>query len=387
MKRYLVLSELFLPTKGGTAIWAAEVYRHLGGKETHIVTSGAPGDEEIDASHPNTIHRLDLRRIPWLRPESLAMYAKLLGVGLWLGASRRFTAVHAIRVLPEGLAAWVVARATRRPLVIYAHGEELTGWGRGGKYRVMVFVLKRADILIANSEFTREVLLGMGIDGGRIRLIHPGVDTQRFRPGLFCDDLRARLGLVRQQHLLLSVGRLQRRKGFDQVIRVLPGLLQGGGDVHYAIIGVGEDEAYLRSLIAELGLAGRVHLLGHVPEDELPRWYNACDVFVMPNREVKGDTEGFGMVYIEAAACGKPAVAGISGGTGSAVLDGVTGLRVDGEQLDAITRALGQLLADPLLRSRLGQAGLARVERDLAWERVAEKTATLGQNDLVSNDL
>lgn len=76
MTRLLVLTELFLPTKGGTAVWAAEVYRRLGGKEIHIVTADVAGAAAVDATHPNTIHRLSLRRVAWLRPESLAMYAR-----------------------------------------------------------------------------------------------------------------------------------------------------------------------------------------------------------------------------------------------------------------------------------------------------------------------
>ena len=377
---YLVISQLFLPTKGGTAVWAAEVYGRLGDRDTHIITARVSGSEAVDAVHPNTVHRLNLERISWLRPESAWMYAKLLIMGLWLGVRKRFAAVHAIRVLPEGFAAWVVARLTRRPLVIYAHGEELTGWGRGGKYRLLVFLLRRADVVIANSDFTRDVLLGMGVSEDSIRLIYPGVDTGRFRPGLPVTDLRAHLQLEEQSLLLLSVGRLQRRKGFDQVIRALPTLLGEGRDVHYAIVGIGEDGAYLRELSAELGVSKRVHLLGHVPTDELPRWYNACDVFIMPNRDIDGDTEGFGMVYIEAAACGKASVAGRTGGTGSAVLDEVTGLRVDGKQVSEIASALRRLLADPVLRDRLGQAGLARVKGELAWERVAQKTAALGES-------
>ncbi len=374
---YLVISQLFLPTKGGTAVWAAEVYGRLGDKSTHVLTACVPGSAAVDAVHPNTVHRLNLTRIPWLKPESAWMYMKLVTMALWLGVTRRFAAVHAIRVLPEGLAAWVVARLTRRPLVIYAHGEELTSWGRGSKYRFMLFLLRRADVVVANSEFTRDVLIAMGVDEQRIRLIYPGVDVSRFRPGLPAADLRASLGLGAQSFLLLSVGRLQRRKGFDQVIRALPGLVGEGFDVYYAIIGIGEDEAYLRGLVSELGLLGRVHMLGHVPETDLPRWYNACDVFVMPNRDIGGDTEGFGMVYIEAAACGKPAVAGRTGGTGSAVVDAVTGLRVDGERVDAIADAIGRLLQDASLRTRLGAAGLERVRAELAWGRVAEKTSAL----------
>ena len=110
------------------------------------------------------------------------------------------------------------------------------------------------------------------------------------------------IGLGPGEKLILSVGRLSRRKGFDMVIRSLPELLRRGINVRYAIIGIGEDRGYLESLAHESGVPGQVHLLGHVSPEDLPRWYNACDVFAMPNREINGDTEGFGMVFLEAEA-------------------------------------------------------------------------------------
>lgn len=372
--RLLVLTELFLPTKGGTAVWAAEVYKRLGGKEIHIVTADVPGAAEVDATHPNTIHRLNLKRIPWLRPESLAMYARFFFKSLWLALTHRFEAIHAFRALPEGLVAWAVARLTIRPVVIYAHGEELTTWGKGGKYKAMRFALRHADTIIANSDFTRQELLGMGVREERIVLINPGVDVARFHPGLPCDDLKANIGLTANQKLILSVGRLSRRKGFDMVIRSLPELLRQGLDVRYALIGIGEDHDYLINLSRELGVEDRVHLLGHVSPEDLPRWYNACDVFIMPNREINGDTEGFGMVFVEAAACGKPAIGGRAGGTGAAIQEGMTGLRVDGGSREEVRAALEQILGDANLTLALGRAGRARAANQFSWESVAEKT-------------
>ncbi|KAI5916665.1 glycosyltransferase family 4 protein [Thauera sp. 2A1] len=374
--RYLVLTELFLPTKGGTAVWFDEVYRRLGGKEIHIVTADVPGAHEYDVGHPNNVHRLNLKRVPWLRPESLAMYLKFFGKSLWLALTNRFDAIHAGRALPEGLVAWLVARLTGRPVVIYAHGEELTGWGKGNKYKAMCFALRHADRVIANSDFTRDTLVGMGVKPERIDLIHPGVDIERFRPGLPFQDLRDSLGLGSSAKLILSVGRLSRRKGFDTVIRSLPSLVNSGLDAHYAIIGIGEDEAYLDTLASEVGVAERVHRLGHVPMQDLPRWYNACDVFVLANREIGGDTEGFGIVFLEAAACGKAAIAGQAGGTGSAVLDGQTGLRIDGESVAALATALWGILGDAQQCAAMGQAGLTRVRESLNWQAVAVKTRT-----------
>ena len=373
MPRYLVLTELFLPTKGGTAVWFAEVYRRLSGKETHIVTADVPDAAAVDAVHPNTVHRIRMHRVTWLRPESLGMYANLFIKSLWLALTHRFTAIHAGRALPEGITAWLVARLTLHPVVIYAHGEELTTWGHGGKYKAMRFALRHADRVIANSEFTRDALIKMNVDPASITLIYPGVDVARFRPGLACADLRQSVGAADSGKLILSVGRLSRRKGFDQVIQALPALIQAGLDIQYVLIGIGEDYDYLFDLARKHGVAERVHLLGHVSADDLPRWYNACDVFAMPNREINGDTEGFGMVFIEAAACAKTVVAGTAGGTGAAVVNGVTGLRVDSNEAAMVTSALRYLLDDPLLVLRMGEAGLVRAQAEFAWERVADK--------------
>jgi phosphatidylinositol alpha-1,6-mannosyltransferase len=376
-ERYLVITELFLPTKGGTAVWFDEVYRRIGGKDIHIVTADVPGAKDHDASNPNVVHRLRLRRRWWLRPESLGMYVKLLVVSLAVGLRHRFDAVHAGRVLPEGLIGLLVAHLIRMPLVIYSHGEELTTWRQALKRRAMVWSYRHADLVVANSEFTRDELTKLGVAPKKIAVLYPGVDVEMFRPGLPHDDLVRAIGLRSSEKLIVSVGRLSRRKGFDQVVRAMPFLQQGGLAVRYALIGIGEDRAYLQALATELGLSDRVHFLGHVAPDILPRWYNAADVVAMPNREIDGDTEGFGMVFLEAAACARPTVAGLAGGTGAAVIDGVTGLRVDGASTEAVVDALGRLLGDPVLARKLGEQGHARALRDFSWQRVAENTRQL----------
>lgn len=358
----LMLTELFLPTKGGTAVLFDDDFRRLGGKEIHVVTANVPGASAFDRTHPNTIHRLALKRVRWVKPESLLMYMMLFATAAALATRHRFIAIFAGRALPEGLVASGIARLLGRPVLVYAHGEELTGWGRGRKFALMRFVLRHSDAVLANSDFTRDTLAGLlGVDPGRISVVYPTVDADRFRPGISGDGERARIGLKPGEHLILSVGRLQRRKGFDSVIRALPLLRQQGIDAHYAVIGIGEDRQYLQQMAAELGVTDRVHLLGHVSYEDLPRWYAACDLFAMPNRDIEGDTEGFGIVFLEAASSGKPAVAGAAGGTGSAVVDGVTGLRVDGEKLESITAALARLLLDAAEARRMGLAGRRRV--------------------------
>ncbi|HEY9194595.1 MAG TPA: glycosyltransferase family 4 protein, partial [Methyloversatilis sp.] len=232
-----------------------------------------------------------------------------------------------------------------------------------------------AQLVIANSDFTRDLLLDMGVSPERVIIINPGVDTERFRPGLDGSGLRASLGLAPTAKLILSVGRLSRRKGFDYVMQSVPELVRRGLDVHHAVIGKGEDAEYLAGIRAASETPERIHLLGGVSAEDLPLWYAASDLFAMPNRDIGADTEGFGMVYIEAAACGRASLTGMAGGTGSAVLDGETGLRCDGNSLTAVTDALFRLL-DP--STGFGQScaahAQARAHRDFSWQAVMQQT-------------
>jgi phosphatidylinositol alpha-1,6-mannosyltransferase len=373
-----MITELFLPTKGGTAVSFDDDFRRLGGKEVHIITADVPGALEFDRNHPNSIHRLVLRRYEWLKPESLLIYSNLFLRSFWLTVTRRITAIFAGRALPEGLVALVVARLTGRPVFIYAHGEELTGWGRGKKFRAMCFAMRNADGILSNSDNTRDTLITLiGVDPQRISVIYPTVDENRFRPGLPDDDLRTSIGLTGNKKLILSVGRLMRRKGFDNVIRSLPLLLEQGLDIEYALIGIGEDLDYLQGIAREQNLEHRVHFLGHVSYEDLPRWYNACDLFAMPNRDIDGDSEGFGLVFLEAAASGKPSVAGKAGGTGSAVVDGETGLRVDGENVEEVAQALIRLLSDPEEAAEMGRKARSRVLKNFIHMRRVDQLREL----------
>jgi len=374
----LMITELFLPTKGGTAVSFDDDFRRLGGKEVHILTADVPGAAEFDRTHPNTIHRLHFVRRVWLRPESLFIYGKLFLISLWLVLTRRIDAVFAGRALPEGLVALLTGRLTGKPVLIYAHGEELTGWGRGRKFQAMCFTLRWADWILSNSDQTRDTLVNLlKVKPQRIVLAYPTVDENRFQPGLPYAGLRESIGLGRGGKLVLSVGRLQPRKGFDKVIRAIPRLLEQGVDIHYALIGIGDDLDRLQQLARENGVTDRVHFLGHVSYDDLPRWYNTCDVFAMPNRDINGDTEGFGLVFLEAAASGKPAIAGIAGGTGSAVVHGETGLRVDGESVSEVAKAMVRLLYDAGEAEMLGNNARQRVLANFTHKRRVDQLRQL----------
>ncbi|SHE85509.1 phosphatidylinositol alpha-1,6-mannosyltransferase [Desulfacinum infernum DSM 9756] len=376
-KRYLVITEKFPPRKGGSNTTFEEVYKRIGDKGTHIVTTDQPGAADFDKKSPNTVHRLPLERVPWLRPESLLIYARLLRKSLSLAWTHIFDEVHCGRVLSEGFVGWIVSRMRRLPLLIYAHGEEITTWRTPAKYRLMRFVFRKADALLANSRFTARLLQDLGVDKHKIHVVYPGVDLDFFRPCADKAKVRQGMGIDNGQAIILSVGRLTRRKGFHQVIQALPILKDLGVNATHVVAGIGPDEAFLRETAVRCGVADRVRLLGPVPDEELLFWYQAADVFAMPNYDVGNDTEGFGKVYVEASACKTPPIAGLTGGTGDAVIHEVTGFRVDGSSVSAVAEALHRLLTDTELNRQLAEQGYERAHREFSWDVSAQRTADI----------
>jgi phosphatidylinositol alpha-1,6-mannosyltransferase len=261
------------------------------------------------------------------------------------------------------------------PYLLYAHGEEILSALTSRKLAwLLPRIYRGAAAIIANSRNTKTLLQDIGVDASRIHVIHPGVHVQSF-----CANLEAALSVRQKHHLgaapvLLTVGRMQRRKGQDMVIQALPHIRQTMPQVKYVMVGTGEELAALTTLVHELGVQDSVVFAGSVPDQELAAYYAACDVFVMPNREIDGDIEGFGMVYLEAGAAGKPVIGGKSGGTADAIVDGVTGLRVDGNSRVEITDAIIDLLLAPDRAKTMGLRGRQRVENEFAWDAVVART-------------
>jgi phosphatidylinositol alpha-1,6-mannosyltransferase len=235
-------------------------------------------------------------------------------------------------------------------------------------------IYNAASVIIANSRNTQALLQNIGVQPAKIHVIHPGVNLQLFQHGeLSAQKIREQYH-VGEAPMLLTVGRLQRRKGHDMVIRALPLIKTKFPRATYLIVGAGEEFAYLQSLVDEMGVGDSVIFAGCVADEALPAYYAACDVFIMPNREIDGDIEGFGMVYLEASAAGKPVIGGRSGGTSDAIRDGITGLRVDGTSVGEVADAAIVLLNDSETSRIMGERGRRWVEREFTWESIVDKT-------------
>ncbi len=384
--RVLALSELYPPTRGGHVVWLHEVCRRL--PDALVCTGGGPAGGRMDAVDGVATLRVDLSRKWYFRPESLAMYFRLYRAGLRLARRYRPRAILAARALPEGLVANAIRRRTGIPTIAFAHGEEINRALPGlplprrnallvrQKRRLLWSTYRQLDGIIANSQFTSELLTGNGIRAERVRMIHPGTDPGRFTPASADADL-ARRWDVEGRQVILSVGRLTTRKGQDKTIEALPRVLEAAPDAVYLIAGTGERADALAQQAGRLGVSDHVRFLGEVEADELPALYQLADVFIMASRQLEGsqDVEGFGIVFLEAAASGVPTIAGRCGGTPDAVEHQRTGLLVDGACSDPIAEALIDLLTHPQRSAEMGRQGRRRVWEQFTWERSADRVA------------
>jgi len=232
--------------------------------------------------------------------------------------------------------------------------------------------LAGADSVVSNSAFTAGLARALGAAPERIHVTHCGTDPARFAPR-DAQTLRSRLALG-ERPVLLSIARLVPRKGLDTVLRALPHVRAAVPDVVYIVVGDGPDRERLMALCNELGVSALVRFTGEVPASELPLWYSLGDVFVMPSRSEPPDVEGFGIVFLEAAAAERPVVAANAGGVPDAVLDGVSGLLVPPDDPGELAQKLVLLLRDPTRRAELGRRGRERVLAEFTWDHVTERT-------------
>jgi phosphatidylinositol alpha-1,6-mannosyltransferase len=192
--------------------------------------------------------------------------------------------------------------------------------------------------------------------------------------------MRRELGIGAGDPVLLTVGRLDCRKGHDMVVAALPLLLKEFPALRYVIVGEGPEREKLAELAREKGVAERVLFAGFQPDERLAAYYRACDVFIMHNRALENDVEGFGLVFLEANACGKPVVGGRSGGAVEAVVHGVTGFLVEPNDAQGLVQTLRKLLGDSALRREMGMAGRRRAAEEFSnrgqaakmWRRLAQ---------------
>ena len=239
-------------------------------------------------------------------------------------------------------------------------------------------ILKRADKIICANNYAASRVREFNPNlEYKTEVVNPGIDSAA--PIVEAHDLE----MIRSQYnlegktVLLSIGRLVKRKGVDRVIESLRQLPESeAANLVYFIAGIGSEEEYLRQLVPAR-LSKNIFFLGQITESEKWLWLTLCDIFIMPARDISGDYEGFGIVYLEANLCAKPVIAGDVGGVRDAVIDEYNGLLVDSEKIDKIIEAINRLAKDPNYRNTLGLQGQARAIQDFNWEKQVSRLVSI----------
>ncbi len=365
---HLLVTNDFPPKVGGIQTYLWELWRRFPPGECEVLTTSRPGSAGFDRDAPMPVHRVPG---PVLLPRR-ALARQIVG----LAADARAKLVVLDPVLPLGL----VGPRLGLPYAVVLHGAEVTVPGRlPGSRQLVASVIRGARGVIAAGGYpAAQAASAIGGRGALPELIEvpPGVDTERFRP--LSDEergaVRRRLGLGERGPLVVSASRLVPRKGMDVLIEAATRLVPHRPALSIAIAGGGRDAGRLRTVAGRYGV--KVVFLGRVADADLADLYASADVFAMVcrNRWRGLEQEGFGIVFLEAAACGVAQVAGDSGGAAEAVIDGVTGLVVtDPSDPDAVARALARVLDAPELRARMGAAGRRRAEEHFRWDDLSER--------------
>ena len=370
MTRTLVVTNDFPPRQGGIQTFVAALLAHRPPESVVVLASDFPGSAAHDAALPYPVVR---RPTGMLLPTRATARAAVDLAGRY-GCDSAFFGAAA----PLGLLAPALRSAGVRHLVGATHGHE-TGWvALPGSRQMMQRIAHDLDVLTFISEYTRGRLEPALGSRTRLAQLSPGVDVERFTPAVDGTSVRRRYGLG-EAPVVVCVSRLVARKGQDVLVAGWARVLARHPDARLLLVGGGPAEASLRRAVAARGLGPSVVLTGPVPPGELPAYYAAGDVFAMPCRTRRGglDVEGLGMVFLEAAACGRPVVAGTSGGAPETVREGVTGHVVDPRSPDAVAATVADLLDDPAGAREMGAAGRAWVEQRWSWTTIAAGFAEL----------
>lgn len=303
--------------------------------------------------------------LAWRTP---VFVAQIVGLGL-LQKPNLVISTH----VHFAVAAYWLKQVAGIPYWVVAHG--LDAWYI--KRQDLQKALHHADRILAVSGYTRDRLLDeQNLDPARISVLPNTFDASCWSIAPKPQHLLKRYGLTAEQPIILTVARLDRQdryKGYDQILQVLPKIRRHIPNVHYILVGKGDDRSRVEQLVTQLNLQENVTLAGFVPDHELCDHYNLCDVFAMPS---KG--EGFGIVYLEALACGKPTLGGNKDGAIDALCQGELGALVDPDDLDAIAKTLIQILQGTYSNPLMYQPELLR-EKVIDFFSVERFNKTLGE--------
>lgn len=350
--KHLFVTNDFAPKLGGIESYLSALLHGFDPADVVVVAPSRSGDEQTDDEFQFRVIRAPTRYLKGGDKE--------LQIVLSAATDHHADAIHLMQTLPLGRLARKLKSKTNKFVSVFVYGSELIVPARLYPGRLAIRkVFQNVDRVFAISNFTRAAIAKVAPDAN-VSILEPVVDPKRFSPEISGASIRERLGLG-SSFTVLFVSRLVKRKGAEIFVKALAQVPQVTG----VIVGTGPEAARIREVASELNLAGRLILAGSVSDYSLPSWYAAADVFCMPcsNRYEGADTEGFGIVFLEAAATGLPCIAGVCGGSAEAVEDEKTGYVLSDPTEDSLAQYIERLRDDVTKRIEMGAAGRVRVER------------------------
>lgn len=375
MEKILCITNDFGPRAGGIETFVIGLIERLPHSRVIVYTSAQENSQSYDQK--------------WFENfgvEVIRDKAKILlptpGVAYCVNAivrERNISTVFFGAAAPLGLLAKGLRRAGVKHIVALTHGHEVW-WSKVWPFTILMKAISRhVNHLTYLGEYTRSAITKSitGQAAASMVKIAPGIDTDHFSPQ-DASELRRELGLTNKK-VIVSVGRLVHRKGQDVLIEAMPAIIKEVPEAHLLMIGEGPYRGYLENRVKVLGIQERVTFIGRIQYAELPRYICLGDIFVMPSRSrLAGlEVEGLGIVYLEASACGLPVIAGNSGGAPDAVLEGKTGLVVEGTNKSDVASAAIELLLDADRSKAMGVAGRQWIIQEWRWDIWSARFAEL----------
>lgn len=366
-KKILLVTNDFGPRAGGIETFVIGLLERIKGHEVTVFTSQQGDTSVYDQQW------LDKFGVRVVRDKSKI----LLPSWRVTRAAKKIVAVKNIDVVVFGAAAPLalmspsLRKSGVKKIIALTHGHEVW-WAKIFPFKLAIKRIgKNVDHLTYLGEFTRQAISEALSRKSATEMVKiaPGIDTAHFIPQPDAMQKRKELGL-QDKKIIISVGRLVHRKGQDSLIQAMPAVLKKIPNAHLLLVGEGPYKKHLEKLVMRLSLKQNVTFAGRIMYDRLPSYLSAADLFAMPSRSrfFGLEVEGLGIVYLEASACGIPVVAGNSGGAPDAVLEGVTGLCVDGTNIEQITRAIVEICRDAERASHMGAAGRNWIVDQWRWE-------------------
>lgn len=368
-KKTLIITLEHPPQIGGIATFVHQLANALPHDQTIVLAPHMADDKEWDATVPYKMIRANLFYPPFIWPRWLKMFF----IARTIAKQERIERIMVHHCLPVGYIAYLLKKFMKIPYIVFSHGTDvLVNTRSSWKKDMSRMVLKGADQLLFNSESLKHRLLeALPEFANKSIVLYPCPDKEFFTPPN-ADEvelLRHQLALEGKQ-VVLSIARLDDGKGFPHLVKIMPEVLKRVPNLVWVIIGNGPKCDSIYEDIRKNNLQNVVRYMGDVPHKDIKKYYYLADVFALfTHPEPDGREEGLGMVFLEAAACGKAVVAGKSGGVGEAVIHGQTGLVVDvyGD-LEGSGQAIVDLIKQKEYRDSLGKAAQERIKSQFVWD-------------------